>query len=171
MTISWAWFSFSKWCIHSIFPRTSQLWTTPCRCESPRVKFILVHAKLVDTFYFYIPWSWNTRQSPRARSALNSSARPFKLRVSTIHDSKIKLLEIFILWNSCLKFFKQIKILLEQWFEPAVFYFLSIVITLQKSMSCQAACKKSIPIKVFLSFVETIAPTKQSIVTPEDPCN
>ena len=89
--------------------RTSQLWTTPCRCESPRVKFILVHAKLVDTFYFYIPWSWNTRQSPRARSALNSSARPFKLRVSTIHDSKIKLLEIFILWNSCLKFFKQIK--------------------------------------------------------------
>ena len=79
-------------------------------CESPRVKFILVHAKLVDTFYFYIPWSWNTRQSPRARSALNSSARPFKLRVSTIHDSKIKLLKIFILWNSCLKFFKQIKI-------------------------------------------------------------
>ena len=55
--------------------------------------------------------------------------------------------------------------------QPAVFYFLSIVITLQKSMSCHAACKKSIPIKVFLSFVETIAATKQSIVTSEDPCN
>ena len=55
--------------------------------------------------------------------------------------------------------------------QPAVFYLLSIVITLQKSMSCHAACKKSIPIKVFLSFVETIASTKQSIVTIEDPCN
>ena len=45
-------------------------------CESPRVKFILVHAKLVDTFYFYIPESWNSRQSLTARSALSLLRSP-----------------------------------------------------------------------------------------------
>ena len=55
---------------------------------------------------------------------------------------------------------------------PAVFHILSIVITSQKAMSCKVACKKSIPIKFFLSFVlYNWARTKQSIVTLALLCN
>lgn len=144
--------------------------TTPCSVWESESKIYISACKTCWYILFLHPLVMKFASKSHG-PLCSESARPFKLRVSTIHDSKIKLLKIFILWNSCLKFFKTNKDLLEQWFEPAVFYFLSIVITLQKSMSCQAACKKSIPIKVFLSFVETIAPTKQSIVTPEDPCN